>query len=157
MTVPVVSSLPILGVTIQHDGSPYALQAERDRIARATLHAAHHIWNNKFLSLADRLRFYFEQKLPCYLYGSETWPINTTALKQVELFHNHCLRTAVANRWNPEKQEYEEWIKHVTNVGAKCYNATHKHPIILYLRKVVTHLQAAYSSSIANAHIKLFQ
>ena len=95
--------------------------------------------------------------MPTYLYGSEMWPLNKTVFKDIELLHHHCLRTAVNAKWNPDKQPFEDWMKRTTDTGQKSYNEKHKHPILLFVTRVVTHLQAAYSKNIASTLTKQFQ
>ena len=69
--VPARAELPILGITIPADGCPYDIHAKRDAIARGSLYAGGEIWKNKFISLKDKLNYYFMQKLPVYFWGAE--------------------------------------------------------------------------------------
>ena len=65
-----------MGVTVPNDGNPTLCQQERAEIARSALYAGKDIWNNPYINATLKLQYYYEQKLPVYLYGCEVWPIS---------------------------------------------------------------------------------
>ena len=108
--VPATDTLKAVGVTVGPTGNPMECQNERRGIATSALYATKDVWDNSYIGAATKIGYYFEQKLPVYLYGCEAWPISVSTLTAIDKWHKHALRTVVSHRWNPEKEDYHQFL-----------------------------------------------
>ena len=154
--VPVKRELKIVGVTIPNDGNPTVCQQERADIATSAVYAGKRIWTNRYLAATQKLHFYYEQKVPIYLYGCEIWPLSQTTLSHIDKWHKHALRTVLSWRWNPQTEHHHDFLQKATRFAENSYNAKHKHPIIHYLERVVSFILMENNDKVERKTVKLF-
>ena len=68
--------------------------------ARATFSSLRHLWRQKDISLALKVRVFKVTIRAVLLYRCETWPVRVEDLKRIEIFDHRCLHTLASIRWS---------------------------------------------------------
>ena len=105
-----------LGSCASDDGRISKEVEKRIAKARATFSSLRHLWRQKGISLALKVRVYKVTVRAVLLYGCETWPVRVEDLRRIEIFDHRCLRTLASIRWSSEVSNM--------NVRKQCFGET---------------------------------
>ena len=97
-------------VISSEDGSKADIKNRIDK-ARVAFNSLHKVWNSKKLVLKTKIRLYNSNVKSVLLYGAECWRTVKTETKQLNAFHNSCLRRICKIFWPNKISNIELYAK----------------------------------------------
>ncbi|CAK9297128.1 unnamed protein product, partial [Gordionus sp. m RMFG-2023] len=90
--IKIVNNFKYLGVLIDNKGNISGEIEARLKNAKITFMKYYKLWTAREISVKTRLRIFNATVIPVLLYGSDTWEINKSQTKKIQVFVNRCLR-----------------------------------------------------------------
>ena len=96
----VVNHFEYLGSTLERTGSLDKEISSRIQKAAASFgNLDERVWRQRGISFATKIAVYLAFVLTALLYSSETWTVYAKHVKQLERFHQNCIRRILCIKW----------------------------------------------------------
>ena len=96
----VVDTFVYLGSTISRDGSLDAeINLRTQKVSTAFGKLEKRVWSDRGITIKNKISVYSTCILTALLYSSEYWTTHQRHLKQLERFHQKCLRRILNIKW----------------------------------------------------------